>query len=122
MNKIIGSLLAILFFLSSGCSSFKWRVSTLDTGKKSKVEGISKLQRMCSAAGGNYDDESKVCKDVLVVTDIGMADKVGCYLTFIAYGGWCWFIQPSSKDYANAKAEARRELGSEAKVEYLGKD
>jgi len=57
-------------------------------------------------------------KDKTVVTRASAADRWGCYITSIVYGGWCWFVRPSSAERLDAERIAQTKFGATASVEY----
>lgn len=52
------------------------------------------------------------------MTRASVADRWGCYITSIVYGGWCWFVRPSSAEQLDAERIAQTKFGSSATVEY----
>ena len=54
----------------------------------------------------------------LFTTKVGRTDRVACYITAIAYGGWCWFIQPNLEDYKIAEHKALGLFGPGTKTIY----
>jgi hypothetical protein len=63
-----------------------------------------------------------VVKPEGVVTSAGMVDRLLCYVTGIAFGGWCWFVSPGEDDARSAAAKAAAIHGAAAAdVEYLGR-
>jgi len=113
----------ILLLVCQGCLSYKWSATAqLDNlSQETRELQTKKLQEECSANNGEYDSVNLTCKGVLIVTEASGDDRIGCYLSFWIYGGWCWFVSPNEADKDLANHVARQKLNSSVKVEYLGR-
>ena len=121
-GETLPSFLAIIL-TCQGCLSYKW-VATAHIDNLSpepKELQVKKLEGECAANNGVFDPVNSVCKSVLIVTEASADDRVGCYLSFWIYGGWCWFVGPNESDKNTANQMASKMLNSTVKIEYLGR-
>ena len=93
-----------LLLVSQGCLSFRYSVKA----ETSPGQNTGRLKEVS-----------------LVRVAAKNSDKFFCYLTFWAYGGYCWFVMPDEDSDRRALEKARGLFEGDPKsvsVEYLGRD
>ncbi len=103
--------------LRSGAEGVTYKVAIRKTNNSSDfITIIPKRAEILNLVSKNLDG-------VQFTTKAGSWDRIGCYVTGIMYGGWCWLVSPREEDILAADKIAKKKLkDTRAIAEYQGRE